>query len=121
LAIPHLVIVGIFAGGLGASWSGTPRVISGGGLIAISAIIAVVALAFTAQYPLGLFDFLMGMNRWCYRVLAYVALMRDEYPPFRFDSGGSDPGSVGASPVGPEPPGPPTAPEPSEAPDLVGH
>jgi hypothetical protein len=34
----------------------------------------------------------MGFNRWCYRVLAYVALVRDEYPPFRLDSGGIDPG-----------------------------
>ena len=34
----------------------------------------------------------MGMNRWCYRVLAYVALLRDEYPPFRLDNGGPDPG-----------------------------
>jgi hypothetical protein len=124
LAIPHLVIVGIFAGGLGASWSGSSRVASGGGLIAIIAIIAIIAVAFTARYPRGLFDFLMGMNRWCYRVLAYVALMRDEYPPLRFDSGGTDPGSAGDHPVSPAPPAPPApppAPPPSDAPDLVTH
>lgn len=47
----------------------------------------------------------MGFNRWCYRVLAYVALMRDEYPPFRLDTGGEDPGHA--------PAGPPSAPEPA--------
>lgn len=41
----------------------------------------------------------MGLNRWCYRVLPYVALMRDEYPPFRLDPGGTDPGDTPAESV----------------------
>ncbi|HEX7165554.1 MAG TPA: DUF4389 domain-containing protein [Acidimicrobiales bacterium] len=94
LAIPHYLIVGVFAGGWGAGWDGAPRPAGGSGLIAIVAIVAVLITAFRGDYPRSLFDFVMGMNRWCYRVLAYAALMRDEYPPFRFDSGGADPGSA---------------------------
>ena len=74
----------------------------GGGLIGILVLIAAVALAFTGRYPRGVFDLVMGLNRWCYRVLAYAALMRDEYPPFRLDTGGSEPGTT--------PPSPPTGP-----------
>ena len=33
--------------------------------------------------------FCMGIVRWRYRVAVYVSLMRDEYPPFRLDLGGS--------------------------------
>jgi hypothetical protein len=56
-------------------------------------IIAAVVLLFTGRYARGIFDFILGINRWAYRVAAYTALLRDEYPPFRLDQGGVDPGS----------------------------
>ncbi len=37
--------------------------------------------------PRGMFDLLLGIVRWRYRVAVYVSLMRDEYPPFRLDLG----------------------------------
>jgi hypothetical protein len=33
----------------------------------------------------------VGINRWSYRLVVYVALMTDRYPPFRLDQGGDDP------------------------------
>jgi hypothetical protein len=35
----------------------------------------------------GMFDLLLGIVRWRYRVAVYVSMMRDEYPPFRMDLG----------------------------------
>ncbi|HVW31348.1 MAG TPA: DUF4389 domain-containing protein [Acidimicrobiia bacterium] len=87
LALPHYLIVAIFAGGWG---------VGGAGLITLLAVVAGAILAVRGRYPESIFDFVMGLNRWCYRVLAYAALMRDEYPPFRLDSGAVDPGTVTA-------------------------
>jgi hypothetical protein len=88
LAIPHYLVIGVFTGTQGPEG---PLAL-GVGLITVLAVIAVVTLMFTRRYPPALFDLLMGLNRWVYRVVAYAALMRDEYPPFRLDTGGTDPG-----------------------------
>lgn len=45
-------------------------------------IIAWLAILFTGQFPRGIFTYLVGVMRWGYRVGAYIALLRDEYPPF---------------------------------------
>jgi Domain of unknown function (DUF4389) len=107
LALPHYVIVAVFAGGWGVGWTGGARIAGGGGLITVLVLVAAIALLFSGRYPPALFDFVMGLNRWCYRVLAYAALMTDEYPPFRLDTGGSEPGRVDlGKPVQPQPVGP---------------
>lgn len=102
LAIPHYVVIAFFTGGFGSSATGGWRSASAGGLIAVLAIIAAVIRGVSGEYPQPLFDFVMGMNRWCYRVFAYAALMRDEYPPFRFDGGGPDPARALPTPLLPQ-------------------
>src|ERR1035438_3822326 len=90
LALPQYVIVAIFAGGWEFGRHAAWRATGGGGLIALLALIAVIILLFSGRYPQQLFDLVMGLNRWCYRVLAYAALMRDEHPPFGLAAGGTD-------------------------------
>jgi hypothetical protein len=102
LAIPHLLIVGVLAGG-GAFWfdhaDGWWFGSRASGLIGLLAFVAGVAILFTARYPRGLFDVVVGLNRWVFRVMAYTALMTDEYPPFRLDQGGDEPPAAPATAV----------------------
>jgi len=70
LAIPHFII--LWALGIAAFVMG---------------FIAFFAILFTKRYPRGLFDFVVGVNRWSANVDAYTALLRDEYPPFSWEPG----------------------------------
>jgi len=83
--------VTIFAGGWEFGRNQAWRITGGAGLITVLTLIAAVILAISGHYPQRTFDLVMGLNRWCYRVLAYVALISGEYPPFRLDAGGTDP------------------------------
>jgi Domain of unknown function (DUF4389) len=100
LAIPHYILLGVFLGGGwfasrgdwdgdGGDWGRT----AGPGLIALLVLFAAIALLFTTRYPRGIFDLVMGLNRWVFRVAGYAALMTDVYPPFRLDQGGEEPGA----------------------------
>jgi hypothetical protein len=90
LAIPHyLILSAFFLGGArffangDDDWDGYVFL----PLISVLLLIALIALLFTARYPKGLYDFVIGINRWGIRVRAYASLMRDEYPPLRLDMG----------------------------------
>jgi len=104
LAIPHYILLGIFLGGAGSAagsaqdWGGW-HWWYGGGLIWALVIFAAIALLFMARYPRGLFDFVLGLDRWVARVVAYAGLMTDAYPPFRLDQGGDDPAGAAAVPA----------------------
>jgi hypothetical protein len=99
LALPHYLVVAVFAGGAWTAWARHDDWgWSGGGLISLLAVIAGVVLLFTGRYPRAIYDFVLGMNRWVFRVVAYAALMTDAYPPFRLDQGGDEPpASAGAT------------------------
>ena len=71
LAIPHYIIVGIFQRAFYI------------GLVFILAIFGAIGLLFTGKYPKGIYDLVIGMNRWTFRVAGYAALTTDRYPPFR--------------------------------------
>jgi hypothetical protein len=107
LAIPHYLVVAVFAGGAYAGWNAASdgsAWTSGGGLIGLLVCIAAIVLLVRGRYPRGIFDLVLGLNRWVFRVIAYTSLMTDSYPPFRLDLGGHEPPAQDdETPVGPVP------------------
>ena len=73
LAIPHYLVLSLLNGGVGAR---------SGGVAALLVLFAGVVMLFGRRYPADIFELVMGINRWGFRVAAYAFLMRDEYPPF---------------------------------------
>lgn len=96
LAIPQLIVVGLLTSPwyllVDQSRSDTGRTSVGISLLGLLVLVAAISLLFRSRYPRPLFDLVMGINRWVYRVLAYVLLLTDAYPPFRLDQGSDEPG-----------------------------
>jgi hypothetical protein len=117
LAFPQYILVGALVGSgyvvaISVQDDGRAVTYSTPSLIGACVLIGAIAMLFTTRYPPGLFDFALGINRWGYRLLVYLSLMTDRYPPFRLDQGGDDPQGP---PGTPEWPADPAAAEPAAA------
>ena len=67
LAIPHFIV--LFALSL---------------IVLVVSFIAWLSILIVGRYPMGMFDFTVGVMRWSNRVTAYAFLLTtDRYPPFR--------------------------------------
>ena len=115
LAVPHYLVLSLFVrGGMGFRVDGTGgtaketaetatnMVYQSPGLIGLLVLFAALSLLFGGLYPRGIFDLVVGLNRWVMRVVVYSALMTDRYPPFRLDMGEAEPGlaEAGGGPTG---------------------
>jgi Domain of unknown function (DUF4389) len=70
LIIPHLIV--LYALNL---------------VVGLLSFIAWWAILFTGRYPQGMFNFVVGVNRWRLNVGAYYLMLRDNYPPFSLNAG----------------------------------
>jgi Domain of unknown function (DUF4389) len=68
LVIPHVIALFFIGIAAGFAW-----------------LVAFFAVLFTANWPDGLRNFVVGYMRWVTRVGAYYLLLTDDYPPFSLD------------------------------------
>src|SRR4029453_10933990 len=61
-------------------WSAGTGVL--GAVAAVAAVIAWFGIVFTGRHPAGLWKLAAFYLRWRVRAASYLALLRDEYPPF---------------------------------------
>jgi hypothetical protein len=74
LVIPHAIVLAIV------------------GIVAVLMVIfAAVMILISESYPESVYKFLRGWIRWQARVLAYLAALVDEYPPFSLSAGDNPP------------------------------
>jgi Domain of unknown function (DUF4389) len=100
LAIPHYAIIAVLSGSSpGHAGDNGAGARTTGGLLPLLVLFAGVALLFTGRYPRGIFDLVIGLHRWIFRVITYVTLMHDAYPPFRIDLGGDESAAGGTAVV----------------------
>ena len=81
LSMPHWLLVGE----PGSEWGGGGAI---GLAAAVTAIISWFAIILTGKQPRGLWDFTNFFMRWRGNAVTYMALLRDEYPPFGLGDGG---------------------------------
>jgi hypothetical protein len=91
LGIPHAIVLGLLGIVFGIVW-----------------LIAAISILISGKYPDWAASFIQGYLRWNARVLAYMASLVDEYPPFSFDSGMEGDASAPMQPAEP-PAGPPAS------------
>ena len=78
MAIPHFLVLGILGFIAGIVW-----------------FLTIISVLMSGTYPDWGFNYLRGYLRWYARVLAYLASLVDEYPPFAFSDG--EPGAASAA------------------------
>jgi len=82
LAVPHyLCLTPLMGWGTWHYTSDTKAPVIG--LIMILVVIIAFVLLFTKKYNEDIFKMNTGIVRWLFRVLAYIGLMTDQYPPFK--------------------------------------